>query len=319
MQKIIIPENLDIRIDKFLLRNFFSNIPRTEIIRKIKRGDILVNKKIVKPNYHLKKANLVEINLKKPPKNIQPNSKIKFEIIFRNNDFLVINKPAGLTVHPLNFSDNTTLVSGLLAQFPEIKNIGDKSVGSKLRPGIVHRLDKETSGVMLVAKNQKTFTAFKKMFQQRKIEKHYLAWVYGQVFPQEGTIEKALSRSKNYKKQIIAKANSLRQSRTAVTYYKVKKIVDYFSLLEVFPKTGRTHQIRIHLASLGHPVVGDKLYKAPQKLRKISAERQLLHAERIIFSLGGKTFAFQVASPQDFSYFSKSLLTGSLDEKRLKS
>jgi 23S rRNA pseudouridine1911/1915/1917 synthase len=310
MQKIIIPENLAIRLDKFLLRNFFSNCPRAEIIRKIKRGDILVNKKIVKPSYHLKKADLIGINLRKLPRQIQPNPEIKLEIIFQNNDFLVINKPAGLAVHPVSFSDNQTLVSGLLAKFPDIKNIGDKSNGSKLRPGIVHRLDKETSGVMLVAKNQKTFTALKKMFQARTIEKKYLAWVYGKISEKEGLIEKALSRSKNYKKQIIAKENSARKTRAASTYYKVKKTTACFSLLEVFPKTGRTHQIRIHLASLGHPVVGDKLYKAPKKLRKISARRQLLHAEKISFSLKGKNFDFQAPLPEDFSCFLKGLEGG---------
>jgi len=194
------------RIDKFLVRNFFSNSPRMEIIRNIKNGSILINKKIVKPSYHLKAGDLVEMKIIKAPQKIQPNEEIKIDIIFQNNNLLVINKPAGIAVHPLNFFDNTTLVSGLMAQFPEIKNIGDKSIGSKLRPGIVHRLDKDTSGIMLVARNQKTFTALKKMFQARKIEKKYLAWVYGQISPQEGIIEKALSRSKNYKKQVIQSA-----------------------------------------------------------------------------------------------------------------
>jgi 23S rRNA pseudouridine1911/1915/1917 synthase len=307
MKKIIIPENLNIRIDKFLVWNFFSNGPRAEIIRKINSGDILVNQKIVKPSYHLKKSDVVEITTRKILRQIHPNPEIKLEIIFQNKDFLVINKPAGIAVHPLNFSDNTTLVSGLVDKFPEIKNIGDKSSGSKLRPGIVHRLDKDTSGVMLVAKNQKTFTALKKIFQKRKIEKKYLAWVYGQVSPTEGLIEKALSRSKNYKKQTIAKENSILKSRTAVTYYKVKKTIEDFSLLDVFPKTGRTHQIRIHLASIGHPVVGDKLYKAPKKLRKISAGRQLLHAAKISLSLKDKNFEFQAPIPSDFSYFLKEL------------
>lgn len=310
MRKIIIPENLNIRIDKFLVRNFFSNVPRAEIIRKINSGDILVNNQIVKPNYHLKKADIIEITARKILRQIQPNPEIKLEIIFQNNDFLVINKPAGISVHPLNFTDKNTLASGLLAKFPEIKNIGDKSVGSKLRPGIVHRLDKETSGVMLVAKNQKTFTALKKMFQKRTIEKKYLAWVYGQISPSEGTIEKALSRSKNYKKQIIAKDNSLRQSRTAATYYKVKKTIADFSLVEVFPKTGRTHQIRIHLQSIEHPLVGDKLYKTSKKIRKISTGRQLLHAEKISFTLKGKNFEFQAPIPSDFSYFLKGLESG---------
>lgn len=303
MRKITIPENLDVRIDKFLVRNFFCDGSRAEIIRKIKRGDILVNKKNVKPNYHLKKSDMVEIILKKIPQQIQPNPEIKLDIIFQNNDFLAINKPAGLAVHPVNFSNSQTLVSGLLALFPEIKKIGDRSAGSKLRPGIVHRLDKETSGVMLVAKNQKTFTALKKMFQGRKIEKKYFAWVYGQISPKEGTIEKALSRSRNYKKQVIAKENSIRKTRTAITYYKIKKTIGDFSLLEVFPKTGRTHQIRIHLASIGHPVVGDKLYKAPKKLRKFLTVRQLLHAEKISFSLGKKAFTFRTALPRDFSQF----------------
>jgi 23S rRNA pseudouridine1911/1915/1917 synthase len=194
-----------------------------------------------------------------------------------------------------------------VAQFPEIKNIGDKSSDSKLRPGIVHRLDKDTSGIMLIARNQKTFTALKKMFQKRKIEKQYLAWVYGQFLEKEGIIEKALSRSKNYKKQVISKENSVRKSRTAITYYKVKKIASDFSLLEVFPKTGRTHQIRIHLQSIGHPIVGDKLYKDKKNIDLPRINRQLLHAEKIQFSLNGEDFSFQAPLPEDFSYFLKKL------------
>lgn len=307
MQKIIIQENLNIRIDKFLVRNFFSNSPRMEIIRHIKNGYILINKKIVKPSYHLRAGDLVEIKIIKTPQKIQPNEKIKIDIIFQNNNFLIINKPSGIAVHPLNFSDNTTLISGLIAQFPEIKSIGDESVGSKLRPGIVHRLDKDTSGVMLIAKNQKTFTALKKMFQKRKIEKKYLAWAYGQVSPREGLVEKALSRSKNYKKQIVSKENSIRKSRTAITCYKVKKIAGDFSLLEVFPKTGRTHQIRIHLQSIGHPIVGDKLYKDKKNPGLLEITRQLLHAKEIRFSLSGEDFSFQAPLPEDFSCFSKKL------------
>lgn len=308
MKTIIVKENLTLRIDKFLVRNFFSNQPRAEIIRSLKVGNILVNEKKIKPSYLVKKGDRIRVRLEKTPNQILPNKKITVEIIFKNKDFAVVNKPAGLKVHPAKRGENNTLVNGLLAEFPESAKVGDGSAGSFLRPGIVHRLDKETSGVLIFARNQKAFEELKKSFQEKKVRKEYLALVEGIMKNKQGVIQKDLARSKNYKKQLIASAKTQRKIRKAETEYKRLKILGDFSLLAVFPKTGRTHQIRVHLASLGHPIAGDKIYKKKRGRGKLfRPSRQLLHAKKIEFNFRGKFFQFKTKLPQDFSDFLQDL------------
>lgn len=238
------------------------------------------------------------------------------KIIFQNQDFIIIDKPAGLPVHSGVGIKEKTMVDFLIEKFPEIKNVGDEP---KLRPGIVHRLDKETSGVMIVARNQKTFEYFKKKFKSRKIKKKYLALVHEKLKNKQGKIEGEMGRSKrDFRKQTLTcpvklsnnqKETSqkeafnrvnIRKGRYSLTFYKVVKEYKEFSLLEVFPKTGRTHQIRIHLHSIGHPVVGDKKY-AFKRYKKIDFPRMFLHASEISFiSPGGKKEKFSSSLPRDF-------------------
>jgi len=218
-------------------------------------------------------------------------------IIFQNKDFIVIDKPAGLAVHSgVNISEKT-LVDFLLEKFPELKNVGDDP---KLRPGIVHRLDKETSGLMIVARNQKTFEYLKELFKNRKVEKKYLALVHGKLNEKEGQIEGEMGRSKrDFRKQSLVRGKiNVRKERYSLTHYKVKKEFDDCSLLEVFPKTGRTHQIRVHLHSIGHPIVGDKKYTF-KKYKKKSAARMFLHAAEISFpGPKGEQYTFQSQLPK---------------------
>jgi len=223
--------------------------------------------------------------------------------IFQNEDFIIIEKPAGLAVHPgVNISE-PTLVDFLLEKFPELKNVGD---APEVRPGIVHRLDQETSGVMIVARNQETFLYLKDLFKNRKVEKKYLALVYGRLKNKEGQIEGEMGRSRrDFRKQALVRGKiNVRKERYSLTYYKVKKEFDDYSLLEVFPKTGRMHQIRVHLHSIGHPIVGDKKYTFKKFLphrqagKKNSAARMFLHAAEISFSgPKGEKYIFESQMP----------------------
>ena len=306
MELIIYKEKNKIRIDKFLTKEFFS-YTRGEIIRNIKNGNILVNSKKIKPNYALKENDEIKINILPKISGIRPDPKVKFKVIYEDKNIIAINKPAGLQIHPSHTEKNHTLVNGLIAKFPEIKNVSDGSAGSELRPGIIHRLDKDTSGVMVVARNQKTFDELKKLFQNREIRKEYLAIVFGKLKSKQGVIEKPIARAQSYKKQTIVSLKTKTKIRPAATEYEVLKEYDNYSLVKVMPLTGRMHQIRVHLAHLGHPIIGDekyahKNYKYPEGVR-----RQLLHAQRIEFDLFGKKYFFDVPFPDDFSGFLQEL------------
>jgi len=214
------------------------------------------------------------------------------KIVFENKDFLVINKPPGLLVHGVNHRSvhenihesihkQKTLVDWLIKRYPKIIDVGE----DKNRPGIVHRLDKETSGLLIIAKNQKAFDYFKKLFQEHRIKKGYLALVYGEIKNKKGVINKPIGIVASSIKRSTA-AKKMKELKEAITEYEVLRSFDYqgekFSLLKVFPKTGRTHQIRVHLASIGHPVVGDKIYG--RKKEKI-VSRLFLHAYLLEFNL----------------------------------
>lgn len=221
-------------------------------------------------------------------------------IIFEDKDLIVINKPAGLLVHPTEKNETNTLVDRLLAHFPAIAKVGE----DLSRPGIVHRLDKDTSGLLIVAKNNKAFYFLKSQFQDRKIEKKYLALVHGQVKDQKGTITKAISLSKKGKRSTLLDD----KSRPAWTEYRVIKRYKDYTLLEVIIKTGRTHQIRVHLSSIGHPIVGDKQYKFKRQITPDGLTRQFLHAGYLKFSLiSGKIIELKLELPDDLNQILKNL------------
>ena len=300
MKKIIIKNDQgEMRIDKFLKVEFFS-YSRGEIIRKIKNGEVMVNSKKVKPSYVLKEGDVLQLeNISEKKENkLIPNNNIKLKIIFEDENILVINKPAGLQVHPSHNEKTNTLANALVKYLPKIKNVHDESKDAFLRPGIVHRLDKDTSGVLMVAKNKKTLNELKKLFKDRMVAKKYVAVCEGIFEKKEGVIEKSIARSTSYRKQVIARKNTKTKVRKAVTKYKVIGEKGNYSTVEVFPKTGRMHQIRIHLASEGHPVVGDLVYGHCSL-----AKRQLLHAKEIKLELFGQKYAFSAPVPTDFRGF----------------
>lgn len=233
---------------------------------------------------------------------LKPNPSIKLKIIYQDKDVIVLNKPAGLLVHPINPEQNDTLVNGLIASYPEIKNVGD----DPLRPGIVHRLDKDTSGLMVVAKNNSAFECLKKQFAAQKVVKKYLALVIGKVKDKKGIITKAISLSKKDHRKRSALLDD--KAKKAWTEYRVLKSFNDYTLLEVKPKTGRTHQIRVHLASIGHPLAGDKQYKFKRQPWPENLNRQFLHAAYLKFQLpDGKMMEFKSELPKDLEKILRTL------------
>lgn len=233
-------------------------------------------------------------------------------VIYKDKNFLAVYKPAGLLTHPVSKANSKsqitnskelTLVDFLVKNYPEVKKVGDEP---EIRPGIVHRLDKDVSGILLVPRNQKYFEYLKNLFQTRQIKKNYLALVCGKIKEKTGTIDKPISIKSGTIKRTVWKG---KDEKAAVTEYKVLKYLNLheqdFSLVEVSPKTGRTHQIRIHLASIGHPIVGDALYG--KKTNPFGLKRIFLHAESLEFSLAeGKRIRLEAELPDEL----KNLLKG---------
>jgi len=225
------------------------------------------------------------------------------KIIYEEKDFLAVEKPAGLLTHPTKHSNEPTLVDWLLERYPEIKNVGDEP---KLRPGIVHRLDKETSGILLVPRTQAEFEYFKSLFAERKIEKKYLAVVYGTPKEKSGTIDMPIGIKNGTVKRSV---HAVRMRKPAVTEYRVLRIFardgNEYSLLEIMPRTGRTHQIRVHLAAIGHPIVGDRLYgkKSLNSRFQIIDSRLMLHAFSLEFSASdGRRLKLEVEPELPFEF-----------------
>lgn len=217
-------------------------------------------------------------------------------IIFENPDFLVINKPTGLITHPRSKTDNSPSVTQwLVSKYPQAQNVGDTP---ELRPGIIHRLDKDTSGLLLLCKTQEAFSYFKKIFQSRQIQKTYLALVYGNVSPTEGTIDMPIGKLGHRQTTRISGNKELVGQESVTDYKTVKKVGDY-TLLEVQPKTGRTHQIRVHLNAIHHPIVGDVMYG---RKKEAVESRLMLHAWKLEFkSPSGDNLSLEAAPPEDFT------------------
>lgn len=240
---------------------------------------------------------------------------LKINIIYQDEDFLVIEKPAGLLVHPTKYQKGNTLVDWLLENFPKIKNVGQKN-----RPGVVHRLDKDVSGLMVVAKAQEMYEHLVRQFSENKVKKEYLALVYGQPPEEKGMIELPIGRTKKGKLVAVKYRKGIKMEKPAITEYEVInkfpisnfqflnkfKIQNLqfqkFTLLKIRPLTGRTHQIRIHLASIDCPIVGDKQY-LPKHLRNQITKylnRIFLHASYLgFYDLGGKWREFKSDLPEE--------------------
>lgn len=278
-------------MDKFLIQKF-PDYSRAYLQKLIKSGNIKVNDKLIKQSCILKDGDSISADF--PEKEIislKPDSNIKFDVIYEDENVIVVNKPAGLTAHPSENQKSGTLVNGLLAKYPEIINVGDLSTSSgqeRLRPGIAHRLDKDTSGVMIVARNNKAFQFLKDQFKNRNVVKKYIALVAGEISLKSGMIDLPIGRKRKMPTKQVAVKNAKQARgtiREAATEYNVLRRIDIggkkFTLVKVLPKTGRLHQIRAHFSAIGHPVAGDLKYGSKDKVSIKALNRNFLHAESL--------------------------------------
>lgn len=282
---IVSKEDNGKRLDKFLAENY-KDFSRSVLQKLIKEGEVLVNMKKASAHYKIKEDD--DINVKLPDLDFkfpEPED-IKIEVVFENDDILVVNKPCGMVVHPTDEGKHLTgtLVNALLNN-PGKENLSN--VSGDLRPGIVHRLDKDTSGLLIIAKNNKIHRYLIKKMKERTIEKTYYVLILGEPETEEGTIDAPLTRARRDYKKITLSTEG--EGRQAITKYKVKDVFEFegkkFSLIEAKILTGRTHQIRVHFASIGHPVIGDEIYgnKKVNSLFKLS--RFFLHAAKLKFNM----------------------------------
>lgn len=271
----------NIRLDIFLSQKL-PDITRSRIKNLIEDGRVCLNGKPVKAGAKIKTGDRIDIVIPEPqPIKAEPE-KIPLDVLYEDSHIIVINKPHGLTVHPGAGRRAGTLVNALLYHCKDLSGIG-----GALRPGIVHRIDKDTSGVLVVAKTDKSHQFLAKQFKEHSIKRKYLTLVWGMVKNDEGTIDLPIGRHLSERKKMSVRTT---RGRRAVTHYKVNKRFDNFTLIEATLETGRTHQIRVHLSSIHHPVVGDPVYgkkNMPAGLSpKLTAllknfQRQALHAQTL--------------------------------------
>ena len=299
-----------LRIDKFL-SDRLENASRTRIQNAANAGNILVNSNTVKPSYKIKPGDIVQVVLPTPPREIEliPEN-IPLNIVYEDDDVLVVNKVPGMVVHPAYGNYTGTLVNALMWHFRDLPlfNTGES------RPGLVHRLDKNTSGILVIAKNEYALNRLSKQFYDRTTDRRYNALVWGTPDPSEGTITGNVGRNiKDRKIMQVFKDDT--EGKTAITHYKVLEDLGYISLIECKLETGRTHQIRVHFSHIKHPLFNDEEYGGDQILKGTTftkyqqfikncfkiLPRQALHAKSLSFNhpVTGKRLSFDSSLPDD--------------------
>lgn len=290
-----------VRLDVFLARH--ADISRSKLQAVVKSGHVTVNGKVVKPNHIIRVGNTVVVKDLEGALHQEINRDTGLDpiILFEDDTYLVIMKPSGLVVHGGPGIHEATLVDWVVEHVPTIGDVGDQP---DIRPGIVHRLDRDVSGVMVIAKTQPAFLSLKHQFQAHTMEKQYIALVQGRVVDQSGRINFAIARSPGKTGLMIARPKS-NEGKAAETLFRVERYVKGMTLVHVQTLTGRTHQIRVHFKAIGHPLVGDPLYKIRRlKMEKLPAPRVFLHAERLAFDdLEGKRREYTATLPPDLQHF----------------
>jgi 23S rRNA pseudouridine1911/1915/1917 synthase len=277
-----------------------SGYSRAALQRAIKEGAITVNGQAVKPKHLVQEGDVVAITVSKKEQEAPPPQPLSLPIVHEDEHIVVIAKPPGVSVHPGQGREQQTVSGWFAARYPDSTHVGEGE-----RPGIVHRLDKDTSGIMVLAKDKDTFEHLKEQFKKHRVRKEYLALVFGVPGEPKGRITRPLARSKR---------NPLRRTvdpegKPAITEWRLEeKFGDRYALIRVYPLTGRTHQIRVHLHFLGFPIVGDTLYTFKRQRPPKGAARHLLHAEKLTFTLrSGKRKTFTAPLPEDFQHVLASL------------
>jgi 23S rRNA pseudouridine1911/1915/1917 synthase len=295
------------RVDSYL-SSVLENISRTRLQRAIEDGDVLVNLRTVKSSYRLRPGDKIEIDLPEPPQVALVPENIPLRVVYEDADIVVVDKPAGMVVHPGAGVRSRTLANALAFHFSQLS---DKA-GGLIRPGIVHRLDKETSGLLVVAKNEAAHERLSEQFHDRIVGKVYIALVYGRLARDRGEIDARIGRSPRNRTRMAVLSGGA--GRAAQTAFEVTARYSQFTLLRVRMKTGRTHQIRVHLSHVGHPVAGDLVYGTGREnaLRDPSVKRALkglgrhfLHAGKLGFKhpATGERMVFESPLPEELSEF----------------
>lgn len=299
-------DNQGIRLDKFLTEKW-PDISRSQIKKMILASDVLINNKKATVHQFLKANDKILIKKQDRRSKKQVITKLQktklkknsIKIIDQQNDFIIIEKPADLLVHPTGRGEKNTLIDLLIKQFPKLSKIGY----DPMRPALVHRLDKNVSGLMIIPASQDSYDYFKSQFKQRKIYKRYTALVYGLIDKNEGKIDFPIGRSKNKKKAYAAHPQkkgkqAFNKDKQAITEFKVIKRLKKYTLLSVEILTGRTHQIRVHLLATGHPVVGDSLYNI-KNTKPANINRIFLHASELRFEYKNKKYHYKSDLPDE--------------------
>ncbi len=295
------------RLDIFLTE-VQTDITRSYIKKLIEAGRVTVNDSPAKAHYKLKESDRVEVEVPDPePLEVKPEP-ISINIVYEDASLIVIDKPPGMVVHPAPGHSGGTLVNALLHHCQDLAGIGGVE-----RPGIVHRLDKDTSGLIVAAKTEASMQSLTRQFKERDIHKVYLALAKGTLESKTGTIDVPIGRHKTHRKKMSTHTST---GREAQTRFEVIRQLDGFTYLRLFPKTGRTHQIRVHLASIGHPILGDRLYGGTLGPKLPQIARQALHAHRLELThpITGKPMQLESPLPPDM----ETLLMSAPDPKTVE-
>ena len=294
----IIADLENMRLDAYISSKE-ENMSRTNIQRLIEEGNVLVNGQKKKISYKVQMGDNIEINIPEAKETNIRAENIPLEIVYEDKDIIVVNKPKGMVVHPANGNPDGTLVNAIM----NICKDSLSGIGGEIRPGIVHRLDKDTSGLLIVAKNDLAHINMSKQIKDREVRKIYIALVKGNINEDEATINMPIGRStKDRKKMAVRK-----DGKEAITHFKVLKRYGDYTLLKVKIDTGRTHQIRVHLAEIGYPVVGDMVYSKGKN--EFGVEGQMLHAQSLEFKhpITGQEMHLEADLPQYFKNVLKEL------------
>ena len=286
------------RIDAYLSEKL-EDVSRVAIQRLITNGKVFVNNKTVKASYKVQAGDMIQVEEEMPVDISIKAQNIPLDIIYEDKDIIVVNKPKGMVVHPANGNPDGTLVNAVMA----ICKDSLSGIGGQIRPGIVHRLDKDTSGIIIVAKNDKAHINLSEQIKEHKVKKTYIALVRGIVKENEATINMPIGRSeKDRKKMAVTK-----KGKEAITHFKVLERYDKYTLLQVNIETGRTHQIRVHLSQIGYPIVGDEVYSNGKNEWNIKG--QCLHAKSLEFvhPVTGKKMYLEAKLPEYFEKILKEL------------
>jgi len=289
--EICVEEDEGIRLDSYISQHI-EDVSRSYVSNLIKGGLILVNGQKKKPKYLVKKGDIIQVTL--PEKEtLEPKAEqLPLDIVYEDRDIIIVNKPKGMVVHPAPGNKTQTLVNALLHHADSLS-----SINGPIRPGIIHRLDKDTSGLLIVAKNDLAHENIAKQMKNHEIKKVYIALVHGVLDRDEATINAPIGRDpKNRIKMAVTNINS----KEAITHYRVLERYDNYTYVELSLVTGRTHQIRVHMAYINHPVVGDPLYTS--KKNEFGINTQLLHAKKIGFRhpITGEYMEFESQPPEEF-------------------